>query len=286
MPAHALTGIVPLGRTDDIIVTDLTDHLLIFNQQSNELHNLDAVSRAVWLACDGVTAMATLPAMVGEATGQAISAETVSIALSHLADRGLLAGTALVESAEIFSVPGQSRRALLRKAAAGVLVPAIVSVTVPMAAAAASCGNGALCCDGVTQCLPGAAGCCGSQCRFSGQECCGGEIYSPSTHGCCGVTKYSLSTQTCCNGTINEGSGLACCGTQGYNPSINQCCSPHNTICSNGLKCCGTGCAQNIPSYVCCVNESGPCTQYGQHCCSNGKCCSSGPFGSVDGEGA
>lgn len=138
----------PQQRTWGLIVTKAGSDLIVFDEQALHLHTIPAPVAAVWLACDG----RTTPEELGRCTG--LPSLQVETALLHLAEANLLAVGA------DRPLPGQDRRALLKRAALGA---AIVSVTVPMAVAAQStCAPAGAPCDFGRPDL-----CCSQTCVFA-----------------------------------------------------------------------------------------------------------------------
>jgi hypothetical protein len=139
------TCVVPATRFTELVTSEVGGELLVYDPASHHIHRLNRASAAVWRLCNG---QRTLTDVVSE-TGMAD--DTVRVALAELADARLLRD----ELAPGLRGSAQSRRALLKKAAIAGTVPAIVSITAPIAAAAATClpSNGV--CTGSAQCCSG-----------------------------------------------------------------------------------------------------------------------------------
>ena len=115
----------PRARVEGLITTETTSDVLIYDAEANELHTLNAVAASVWRAADGTRPVSELASIVG------LDEPALELALGHLAAANLM-----VNAPEPSLATG--RRRFLKKAAM-VSVPVIVSVSVPLARAAASC---------------------------------------------------------------------------------------------------------------------------------------------------
>jgi hypothetical protein len=126
-----VTEPAPLARTEDLLVEEVDEDLLIYDVEGNEAHALNPPAAKVWRACDGTRGLSDLQAECG------LTADAVALALDQLRERRLL-----VQSAE----PGLSRRAVIGKAAvaagaAGAAMPVIRSIVAPTPAMAQSGGG-------------------------------------------------------------------------------------------------------------------------------------------------
>lgn len=117
---------LPVMRTTGLVTTETRNDLLVYDEEAKVLHNLNVMSREVWQSCDGSRTVMGIVACTG------LDRDAVEAALEQLGDAGLLESPA-----ESRHPSSQSRRRLLRKAGIASIL-AIVSVTIPMAKAAAS----------------------------------------------------------------------------------------------------------------------------------------------------
>lgn len=146
-----ITSIVPAARIKELVTNEVDGEVLVYDQATHHIHHLNETSAAVWRLCDGQRTLAEVARAAG------IRPETVQVALGKLADASLLRD----ELALDLRAPAQSRRAFMKKAAIAGAIPAIVSVTAPLAAQAASrtvrvdgcgiggnntCANVSICC--------------------------------------------------------------------------------------------------------------------------------------------
>lgn len=149
----------PMARLDHLVVNEVGDEVLVYDQTTHAIHHLNAASTTVWRGCDGHTPVA------GIAMSAGLTEETVRMALAKLADAGLLT-TALPAA---LGGAAQSRRTFMKKAAIAGTIPAIVSVTAPLAAQAQSLffGTCTRIFDTISDCS-GAPSCCTQVCESSG----------------------------------------------------------------------------------------------------------------------
>jgi hypothetical protein len=116
----------PLARSEDLIVEELGDEVLVYDSNSDTAHCLSPDAASVWRRCDGQMSIDALTAEVG------LSAERVEGALAELERCDLLA--------ERPTPVGHTRRDLSLKtvkvAAAAAAAPLIISVAAPTPAQA------------------------------------------------------------------------------------------------------------------------------------------------------
>ena len=132
----------PTARADGLIITRAGAALLVYDQQTSQLHHLDDLSAAVWQLLDGSRSVAEIFASVGEVGGQPVTLAGVERTIVRLGELGLLEPGTFVPAAH---TRRSSRRRLLKQAGSAAAVAGIVSITAPMAAAAASCSVQTFC---------------------------------------------------------------------------------------------------------------------------------------------
>jgi DNA-binding transcriptional ArsR family regulator len=142
----------PLARSDDLVVEELGDELLIYDNQDDRAHSLGSEAARVFRACDGETDVDAMSA------GLDLDPDTVSRALLELEESGLL---------DVVPGDGITRRMATKKmaklGAAAASAPLIYSIVAPAPALAATqqfclnlgCQNG---CGG---CHQAGCSCCG-----------------------------------------------------------------------------------------------------------------------------
>jgi hypothetical protein len=123
--ATSLGSLKPLARSHGLVIEELGEELLVYDQMSDRAHCLGASAATVWRACDGEKTVAVLSAETG------LDSEIVARALLELRGCSLLDG---------LPTAGMTRRDLGFRAAklgaAAASVPLIVSVVAPTPAAA------------------------------------------------------------------------------------------------------------------------------------------------------
>jgi hypothetical protein len=242
----------PLARFDDLVISQVGNETLVYDQRTHHIHYLDEVTAATWRHSDGRHTVSDLSRVVSLEMAQRLSIATIELALVKLSDVGLLLTP--VEATE----PRASRRSLLRKAAIGgaVAVPTIVSVSAPQAATAVSTCIGEFC--------PTDGECCVSgECDGDGNCCSGGFPVCPADGVCC-IAGECDGDGNCCSG------GFPVCPTDGVCCVAGECDGDGN-CCSGGFSVCPT-------DGVCCFGEcdgSGNCCMIG-NVCDNGECCDFG----------
>ena len=188
----------PLARTEDLIVEELGDELLVYDTKTDQGHCLNPAAARVWQRCDGRTPADGLSAQL------ALDADTVEQALAELEACELLEAP-LEPTLDVVHNGGSTRREVASKAvkvgvgvAAGAMVlsqaaPAAAQTTTQVALCAGIvtnncgvCGSNDCCC-----CTPGQNNPAGTQtCAASFDLCCaqltpggGGNVSNCAAHG-------------------------------------------------------------------------------------------------------
>lgn len=139
-------GALPSARTEDLVITESGRELLVYDTANHQLHQLNPLASTVWRSLDGIRNAADVLVLARATTGQEVTPDSIRLALSTLSDANLL--SAPIETGSLLG--NQSRRGFLKKMGIA-SIPAVVSVTVPLAVAhASSCplGPGDLTCGG------------------------------------------------------------------------------------------------------------------------------------------
>lgn len=156
-------GLRYTSRTDELVVQDVGDELLIYDRSTDVAHCLAKTAAVVWRTCKEGASLDDLTARLATTT-EAANAEALAIrALEELADKGLLSSAAT----------GVSRRqALKRMAGAGIAAtaaPLVVSAAVATPAQAQSTLLAGARCDNTTvPCPPGTTCTAGNTTSASG----------------------------------------------------------------------------------------------------------------------
>jgi hypothetical protein len=131
----ALRPTPPRARTDELVIEELDDELLVYDLRTDAAHCLDPEAAAIWRACDGTASVADI------AAATATTPEAVDHAIEQLSGRDLVEG-----------IGDHSRREavklVLTAGAVGAALPIVKSIVAPTPAQA-----------GVPSCLPNGAGC-------------------------------------------------------------------------------------------------------------------------------
>jgi hypothetical protein len=136
---------LPLRRRRKLVIEELADETLVYDETRHKAHCLNRTAAFVWKRCDGQTTVEQLAALLSRARGVPVEAEIVSEALEDLRRARLL------EEGPAEWKPMTRRRLAGRLAVAG-LASVIASVVAPTAAQATSVGD---CCNTVSQCRAG-----------------------------------------------------------------------------------------------------------------------------------
>ena len=147
---------MPLARTEQLVVEEIGDEVLIYDRNNDQAHCLSTEAGAVWRACDGSTTVERLGANLG------LDHETVARALEELGECGLL---------DTGPATGVTRREVTAKfakvGAAAASAPLIYSIMAPTPALATSQAT----CLGINPCTTNGSGC--ADCYKAGCACCG-----------------------------------------------------------------------------------------------------------------
>jgi hypothetical protein len=153
----------PLARRDDLVVEDVADEVLIYDQRNDKVHCLSREAAMVWRVCDGRTSSS------GLAESLELTQEAVDAAVDQLEAAELL---------ESLPVPGITRREVTIRmakvggvAAAAPMIYSIMAPTPALAASQAFClGLGCITIQGCGACHNCGCACCGPGNSTSGGE--------------------------------------------------------------------------------------------------------------------
>lgn len=157
MPEHMADQYLPAARDARLLVCELAEEVLVYDEDGHRAHCLNRTAALVWKNCDGRTPVARIAERVGAQLSAHVPEDVVWLALEQLAEFELLATVAprAPSSAGLIS-----RRKMLGRlgVAAAVSLPLITSVVSPTAAEAQSPCNEQncpppMCCSGGV-CLP------------------------------------------------------------------------------------------------------------------------------------
>lgn len=131
---------VPQARHDRLVVQELGDETIIYDEQRNHIHRLNRTAALIWRHCDGRRTASDLAGVLKDELGSPATEEMVWLALDRL-DKEHLLQERLVRPEMAMQI---TRRQMLRKAAlvggATLLLPVVQSMVAPTPAMAMSFG--------------------------------------------------------------------------------------------------------------------------------------------------
>jgi hypothetical protein len=132
----SLTTTKPKARRDGLILQELPDELLIYDQRTHRAHCLNASAASVFRIADGSRSIDEIARAAGESLGAPLGEDLVWLALEELDANDLL------EAPLSRDVPRPTRREVLAvgaaSGAAAVMLPMVLAITAPTPAYAAS----------------------------------------------------------------------------------------------------------------------------------------------------
>lgn len=148
---------LPLARKEGLVVEELPDEVLIYDEDRNKAHCLNQTAALIWKYCDGQTSVEGVASLLERELKTPVKEEVIWFALDQLGKYHLLQKP-IVRPSEM---PKFSRRELVKKLGLAASVPLIFSILAPEASAALSCvGNS--CPKGTCQ---GSCVCVGGKCQ-------------------------------------------------------------------------------------------------------------------------
>ena len=134
---------LPRARQRGLIVKKVDGELLVYDVDRHRAHTLPPLMAALWRRCDGRTSPSAMAARLTDDQGAALDEELVAVGLERLRQAHLLRDDEAATATVARRAPASTRRQWLRQAAA--LGLAVVSITVPTLAEAASAISDADC---------------------------------------------------------------------------------------------------------------------------------------------
>lgn len=157
---------LPKSRRDDILIQELPEETLVYDLRTQKAHCLNETAALVWNKCDGKTTVSEIIRLLEEKMRIPVDRDLLWTALNNLEKANLLA-----ESVEgRFAPISLSRRKVIRKIGIGAAIaaPLVLSLIIPEAAHAVSCGRQNDACSALRPCCPGC------NCQASNDKCVGG----------------------------------------------------------------------------------------------------------------
>src|SRR6185436_12416000 len=81
---------LPRARRNKLVIQDLPDEVLVYDQDSDKAHCLNQTAAQVWKQCDGRTDVATIAARMAEDLNAPVDERMVWFALDQLGRDNLL----------------------------------------------------------------------------------------------------------------------------------------------------------------------------------------------------
>jgi hypothetical protein len=122
----------PKVRRDHLLLEELPNELLVYDQKSHKAHCLNASAASVFRMADGSLSIAGISKAASERLQAPFDEHLTWLALEELDKHGLL------ETALPLSPEGQGRRQAMAVGAAALLVPLVMVMTAPTPAYAQS----------------------------------------------------------------------------------------------------------------------------------------------------
>jgi len=153
--------ILPHARSQDLVITDLDDEILVYDKARDKAHCLNQTAALVWKYSNGNRTVAEIAEAMEKKLGSHVDEQIVWFALQQLEKDHLLRGDVTIPS----KFNGITRREFIKSVgmtAAAITIPNMLSLTAPQSALAASCtpcgqcattpGTCSDCCGGTGNC--------------------------------------------------------------------------------------------------------------------------------------
>lgn len=146
---------LPVARSRNLIVRELSDETLIYDLETDEAHYLNQTAALVWKNCDGTRDIHQLLELIEKASSFVVTEDVVWLALKHLKKFRLLE----TDPETLSPATGINRRELVRRFGVAMSLPLIISIVAPAAQAQGtqdcrnqSCVTDAECCPQNPEC--------------------------------------------------------------------------------------------------------------------------------------
>jgi hypothetical protein len=143
--------VVPAARQEGLIVQELSDEVLVYDEQRHKAHCLNQTAAVVWRQCDGQRGVKEVAQRASAEMGATVGEEMVWLAVEELGKRRLLT------ERQNLGMAGASRREMMKRLGIGaaVALPLITTIVAPEAAQAANCIASGQACTSSAQCCSG-----------------------------------------------------------------------------------------------------------------------------------
>ena len=143
--------LVPLMRTEGLVIQGLADEILVYDQQRHQAHCLNRTAATVWKHCDGRRTIAEIIELMTKELDTPVGEQVIWLGLGQLRKARLLEEPVSLSSSPFAAV---SRREAIRRVGlvAAAALPLVTSIIVPTAAQAANCTPNGQACNGNGNC--------------------------------------------------------------------------------------------------------------------------------------
>jgi len=148
----SIGGVLPEARNDDLVLQELPDELLVYDQRRHKAHCLNKTAAFVWKRCDGRTEPRQIAREMEAAFHTKVDESVVLLALKQLDKNRLLKDGCAMNPGS-----GLTRRDVIKRigVAAAVALPLVTSIIAPTATQAATCLPSGSACTSSAQCCSG-----------------------------------------------------------------------------------------------------------------------------------
>ena len=145
---------MPQARRSGLIIQEVDNEILIYDQNTNKAHCLNQTAAKVWKYCDGETTLAEACNALSFDLETPVDEKLVWYAVDQFAKDNLLEKD--IEP-PAFIIAGMNRRQMVRTLglAAVIAVPLVTSIVAPTPVQAATCLPNGQPCSGPVQCCSG-----------------------------------------------------------------------------------------------------------------------------------
>ena len=157
--------LMPRARQDELVVEELPDEILVYDETRHKAHCLNRTAALVWRRCDGQTSVADVAALLEEQLATPADEAVVWMALDRLSRAHLLTEPVTLPADRAQYSRREMLRTLRRVAGISLLLPVIESIVAPLAAAQGSCIT-------LAACLARPKSACGGTPICSTTDCC------------------------------------------------------------------------------------------------------------------
>ena len=142
---------VPEARSKGLVVQELAEEVLVYDQDRHKAHCLNQTAALVWKQCDGRRSVSDIAGKLSRELKGEVGQDMVWVALEQLSKTHLLKEGVRGEKEVV------SRREVMRRIGIGaaVALPVVTSIVAPKASEAANCRPSGATCTTSAQCCSG-----------------------------------------------------------------------------------------------------------------------------------